>query len=98
MQHTASMTLGNMRANGVRTLAAWYLGRGCDHFRVLDVSGYPDDVPVPSFGLRLRCERGGHVGAAQGQFMTHLRHRVRPTDLCTKPLAVDSMRANAQWQ
>jgi hypothetical protein len=25
------MTLGNMRANGVRTLAAWCLGRGCDH-------------------------------------------------------------------
>jgi hypothetical protein len=24
-------TLGNMRANGVRTLAAWCLGRGCDH-------------------------------------------------------------------
>src|SRR5674476_752598 len=63
MQHTASMTLGNMRANGVRTLAAWYLGRGCDHFRVLDVSGYPDDVPVPSFGPRLRCERCGHLGA-----------------------------------
>jgi len=57
------MTLGNMRANGVRTLAAWCLGRGCDHFRVLDVSGYPDDVPVPSFGPRLRCERCGHLGA-----------------------------------
>ena len=25
--------------------------------------GYPDDVPVPSFGPRLRCERGGHLGA-----------------------------------
>jgi hypothetical protein len=23
------MTLGNMRANGVRTLAAWCFGRGC---------------------------------------------------------------------
>jgi hypothetical protein len=35
------MTLGlpiNMRANGVRTLAAWCLGRGCNRFRVLDVS------------------------------------------------------------
>jgi hypothetical protein len=32
------MTLGNMRANGVRALAAWCLGRGCYHFRVLDVS------------------------------------------------------------
>ena len=31
------MTLGNMRENGVHTLAAWCLGRGCNHFRVLDV-------------------------------------------------------------
>ena len=42
------MTLGNMRANGVLTLAAWCLGRGCDHFRVLDVSGYPDDARLPA--------------------------------------------------
>ena len=40
----ASTTLGCMRANGVRTLAAWCLSRGCNHFRVLDVSGYPDDI------------------------------------------------------
>ena len=33
----------NMRANGVRTLAAWCLGRGCNRHRVLDVSGYPDE-------------------------------------------------------
>jgi len=25
------MTLGNMRANGVRTLDAWCLARGCHH-------------------------------------------------------------------
>jgi hypothetical protein len=57
------MTLGNMRANGVHTLGAWCLGRGCYHHRVLDVSGFADDVPVPSFGPRMRCERCGHVGA-----------------------------------
>jgi hypothetical protein len=34
------MTLGNMRPNGMRTLAAWCLGRGCNHFWVFDVSGY----------------------------------------------------------
>jgi hypothetical protein len=32
------MTLGNMRANDMPTLAARRLGRGCDHYRVLDVS------------------------------------------------------------
>ena len=35
--------LGNMRANGVQTLAAWWLGCGCNHHRVLDVSTYPDE-------------------------------------------------------
>jgi len=52
-----------MRANGVRKLAVWCLGRGCNHFRVLDMSNYPDGVLVPSFGPRLRCERCGHQGA-----------------------------------
>jgi hypothetical protein len=57
------MTLANMRANGVRTLAAWCLGRDCNHFRVLDVSTYADEVPVPSFGPRPRCERCRHLVA-----------------------------------
>src|SRR5450830_1925671 len=59
----APMTLGNMRANGVRTLAASCLGRDGNHHRVLDMSGYPGDLPVPSFGPRLRCEVCGHRGA-----------------------------------
>ena len=29
------MTLGNMRANGVHTLAVWCLGRYCNHFQIL---------------------------------------------------------------
>jgi len=57
------MTLGNMRANGVRSLDAWCLGRDCHHHRVLDVSAMGHDVPVPSIGPRLRCERCGHLGA-----------------------------------
>jgi hypothetical protein len=28
------MTLDNMRANGMQTLAAWCLGRGCDYRRL----------------------------------------------------------------
>src|ERR1035437_7905008 len=35
----------------------WCLGRGCNHFRILDVSAYSDDVPVPSFGLRVQCNQ-----------------------------------------
>jgi hypothetical protein len=38
------MTLCNMRANGVRTLAAWCLRRGCKNFWVLVVGDYSDDV------------------------------------------------------
>jgi len=44
MQTPAPMPLCNRRTNGVRTPAAWCLGRGCNHFRVVDVSGYPDDI------------------------------------------------------
>ena len=57
------MTLGNMRANGVRPLAVWCFGRACNHHSIFDVSNYPDDVSVPSFGPRFRCERCGHIFA-----------------------------------
>ena len=63
MQNPPPMTLGNVRANGVRSLDVWCSGRGCNHFRVLDVSRYPDDVPVPSFGPRMVCTVCGAIGA-----------------------------------
>jgi hypothetical protein len=33
-------------ANGVRTLAAWCLGRGCNHQHTIDVTAHPGDGPV----------------------------------------------------
>ena len=57
------MTLGNMRANGVRTLAVWCSGLDCGHHRAVDVERYGDDLSVPWFGPRMRCERCGHLGA-----------------------------------
>jgi hypothetical protein len=57
------MTLGNMRANGVRTLDAWCQARGCNHHSIVDVSDLADDVPVPSIGPWLRCVRCGDLGA-----------------------------------
>jgi hypothetical protein len=57
------MTLGNLRENGVRTIAAWCSARDCNHSAVVDVERLGDDVPVPSLGPRLRCERCGHLGA-----------------------------------
>jgi hypothetical protein len=42
------MTLGNMRADGVRSLevCCWQ----CHHRAILSADPWPDHVPVPSFG------------------------------------------------
>jgi hypothetical protein len=55
------MTLGNMRANGVRSLfvSCW----NCHHRAVLGADRRRDDVPVPTFGPRMVCTRCGIVGA-----------------------------------
>jgi len=55
------MTLGNMRANGVRSLIVFR--HACHRETALDVEAYPDDVPVPSFGPRPVCTSCGMVGA-----------------------------------
>ena len=55
------MTLGNMRANGVRSLAVSYWL--CHRSVVLAVDRWPDDTPVPSFGPRMVCTGCGIVGA-----------------------------------
>jgi hypothetical protein len=36
------MPLGNMRANGVRSIAAWCFGHGCDHHTVTDFGCHVD--------------------------------------------------------
>src|ERR1700675_1932974 len=55
------MTLGNMRANGVRSLdvSCWQ----CHHRTILSADPWPDHVPVPSFGPRMVCTRCGIIGA-----------------------------------
>jgi hypothetical protein len=55
------MTLGNTRANGVRSLSVscWLCHRGA----VLAVDHWPDYVPVPAFGPRMVCTGCGIVGA-----------------------------------
>jgi len=49
MNTIAPMTLGNMRANGVRFIAMHCLGRDCHHSATVNISRYPDDLPVPAF-------------------------------------------------
>jgi hypothetical protein len=55
------MTLGNMRTNGVRSLAVhcW----ACHHEAVLSCHRWPGHVPVPSFGRRMVCTSCGIIGA-----------------------------------
>jgi hypothetical protein len=55
------MTLGNMRANGVRSLdvLCWQ----CHHRTIMSADPWPDHVPVPSFGPRMVCTRCGIIGA-----------------------------------
>jgi hypothetical protein len=55
------MTLGNMRANGARSLSVscWL----CHHGAVLAVDRWPDATRVPSFGARMVCTGCGIVGA-----------------------------------
>jgi hypothetical protein len=47
------MTLGNMGANGVRSLdvCCWL----CHHRAILSADPWSDDIPVPSFGPRMVC-------------------------------------------
>jgi hypothetical protein len=57
----ATMTLGNRRANGVRSLdVSCSL---CHHRAILSADPWPDHVPVPMFGRRMVCTRCGIIGA-----------------------------------
>jgi hypothetical protein len=55
------MTLGNMRANGVHSLAVFC--HLCDHEAIISAAKWSDDVPVPVFGPRMVCTMCGIVGA-----------------------------------
>jgi hypothetical protein len=56
------MTLGNMRQLGVQRLVAYCLNPSCRHEGLIDVSKYPDDVEVPSFGRKVVCAKCGARG------------------------------------
>jgi hypothetical protein len=55
------MTLGNMRANGVRSIAVSCLQ--CHHEAVLSADRWPDHMAVPTLGRRMACTRCGIIGA-----------------------------------
>jgi hypothetical protein len=51
------MTLGNMRANGVRAVIATC--EACGHKADVNVDALPETLTVPKAGSRLRCSRCG---------------------------------------
>jgi hypothetical protein len=55
------MKLGDMRENGVRSLAmsCWI----CQHQAVLSADPWADHLPVPTFGPRMVCTHCGIIGA-----------------------------------
>ena len=57
-----AMTLGNMRELGVQRLIASCLNDACRHIALIDVSGYPAETEVPSFGPRVACAKCGGRG------------------------------------
>jgi hypothetical protein len=58
-----SMTIGNMRALGVRNLDAYCSAIGCNHEGQVAGDHFPDAVPVPSIARRLVCSRCGSRAA-----------------------------------
>ena len=58
-QQPLPMTLGNMRANGVRAVIATCLNRECRHKADVVVDQIGDDVAVPEAGQRMRCTKCG---------------------------------------
>lgn len=60
-----SMTLGNMRANGVRMLAVSCHAHDCHHAADVNVDGMPDELVVLFIARRFRCSCCGskHVSA-----------------------------------
>jgi hypothetical protein len=61
MNKIEPMTLGNMRSNGVRSLAVQC--HQCHREVAVDASPWSDDVPVPTFGPRMVCTKCGAIGA-----------------------------------
>src|SRR5258706_16163230 len=55
------MTLGTMRRQGVRGL--FVTCQHCGRETAVNVDTWLDDVPLPSFGPRMRCTKCGKLGA-----------------------------------
>jgi hypothetical protein len=53
------MDLASMREHGARSVVVICQRHGCGHESSINVDGWPDDMPVPDVGLKLKCSRCG---------------------------------------
>ena len=60
---TIAMTLGNMRANGVRLLIVICTNATCRHEAIVNVDGQSNAAFVPALGRLMRCQQCGQRGA-----------------------------------
>ena len=74
-----NIILGNMRANGVRSLAITCGAPGCYHDAILGVSALSDDVTVPFFGPRMVCTVCGRSVPLRGQIGMEAQARANCT-------------------
>jgi hypothetical protein len=51
------MSLQVMREHGARSVEAICQRQGCGHESSINVDGWPDDMPVPDVGLKLKCSK-----------------------------------------
>ena len=62
-QTPAPMTLGNMRANGERSLIVACSNVKCRHEAIVNVDCPSDSAFVPALGRLMRCQKCGQHGA-----------------------------------
>ncbi|WP_262272222.1 hypothetical protein [Microvirga yunnanensis] len=53
------MDLASMRKHGAHSVEAICQRHGCGHEAIVNVDGWPDDMPVPDVSLKLRYFRCG---------------------------------------
>ena len=57
------MTLGNMRANGMRSLIVCCSNVTCRHEAIVNIDSQNDGAFVPALGRLMRCQQCGQRGA-----------------------------------
>jgi hypothetical protein len=57
------VTLGSMRAGGLRSVLAYCGNPGCGHGGSVNVDAWADDVVLGDLQRRMRCQVCGHLGA-----------------------------------